>query len=362
MPGDLDTDVDRDSESTGCGGIRRAVVEDRYRKIFEHNNDGVMIVDLAAESFVDVNPAACELLGYTREELLEMDAKDIHPDDVERVREQFITQIYEEGSGFTDDLTCITKDGNEIPTEISGAALDPSKEDDTPTEMIAMLRDVSKRVENQEKLEQKVERLDRFAHVVSHDLRNPLAVINGRVQLARETSDSEHLETIDEMVDRMDQMLSNLLDLTRQGKVIDEKEPVDLETLALDTWAGLETEQATRKIESSATIDADQERLQELFENLFENAISHVGPTVAITVGVLGDDDVGGFYIEDDGEGIRDDERKEVLEWGHTSTSDGTGFGLAIVNEIVEAHGWEISVTDANSGGARFEISMRQKH
>ncbi|WP_136591570.1 sensor histidine kinase [Salinigranum halophilum] len=360
MPGEIDTDTEKNSESTGCDCVGHTVIEDRYQKIFEHNNDGVMIVDLAEESFFDVNPAACELLGYTREELLSMDAKDIHPEDVERVRKEFITQIYEEGAGFTDDLTCITKDGTEIPTEISGAALDPSKGEDTPTEMIAMLRDVSKRVENREKLEQKVERLDRFAHVVSHDLRNPLAVIDGHVQLAREASDSEHLATIDEMADRMDQMLSNLLELTRQGKVIGDKEPVTLETLALDTWAGLQTEQAILEVESSVTVDADPERLQELLENLFENAISHVGPTVAITVGVLDEDDKVGFYVEDDGEGIREDDREAVLEWGHTSTSDGTGFGLAIVNEIVEAHGWSISITDAETGGARFEISIHQ--
>ena len=87
-----------------------------------------------------------------------------------------------------------------------------------------------------------------------------------------------------------------------------------------------------------------------------------VGFTPAVNGGILSSkrdrDDRDGIYVEDDGEGIPADEQDTVFEWGHTTTSDGTGFGLAIVAEIAEAHGWDITVCDAEAGGTRFEIEL----
>jgi len=354
---------ERDSDRTG-GDLSASgstpsdpSAEERYRKIFEHNNDAVMIVDLETEAFLDVNPAACEMLGYAREELLSMHPEDIHPNDIERVRAEFLSQVREEGSGFTDDLTCLTENGEEIPTEISGAALDPSDDGSEPARMIAMLRDISDRVERRRELEAKVERLDRFASIVSHDLRNPLSIIRGHAKLARETGEPEHFDAIEEAVDRMDGMLSDLLRLTREGDVIGERATVDVETLARRAWTEEDSETGTLEVASSRTIDADPDRTCELFENLFENALEHAGEDVTVRVGTIETADRSGFYVEDDGPGIPADERDAVFEWGHTTAAEGTGFGLAIVAEIVEAHGWEVDVRESEAGGARFEIT-----
>jgi len=350
------TDGD-DTEAVETGG-RRSTVEERYRKVFEHNNDAVMIVDFETESFVDVNPRACELLGYSREELLSMDPESIHPDDIDRVREEFISQVRTEGTGFTDDLTCLTKDGDEVPTEVSGAALEPADGGDAePKRMIAMLRDVSERVRNRRQLEERVERLDRFAGIVSHDLQNPLSIIQGHAELARETGDAEHFDAVEDAADRMEEMLSELLELTREGDLIHERTEVDLAAIARTVWADCDTASAALEVESSTALRADRDRLHELFVNLFENARDHGGPSVTVRVGTLDGSERSGFYVADDGAGVSADDRDEVFEWGHTTTGDGTGFGLAIVAEIAEAHGWEIGVRESASGGARFEIT-----
>jgi len=349
-------DMEREDTPESEAPNRDSTAEERYRKIFEHNNDAVMVVDLEAEEFVDVNPRACELLGYSRSELMSLRPEDIHPNDFERVREEFVSEVTEEGAGFTDELTCLTKDGCEVPTEISGAALEPADDEDGPTRMIAMLRDVSERVQHRQELEEKIERLDRFASIVSHDLRNPLAVIRGHVTLARETGAPKHFDAIEDAADRMEEMLSDLLELAREGDLIGERTTVELETVARAAWDGCEIESATLDVESSATISADRDRLHELFVNLFENADTHGGPSVTVRVGTLEAEQKEGFYVEDDGEGIPADKRGAVFEWGHTTTREGSGFGLAIVAEIAEAHGWEISVCDSESGSARFEI------
>ena len=353
---------ERDSFESGVD-THRSPVEERYRKVFEHNNDAVMIVDFETESFVDVNPTACELLGYTREELLSMDPEDIHPSDIERVREEFISQIKNEGTGFTDDLTCLTKDGREVPTEISGAALEPAEGDERagvdaePRQMVAMLRDVSDRVRNRQRLEEKVERLDRFAGIVSHDLQNPVSIIQGHVDLARETGDAKHFDAIEDAADRMEEMLSELLTLTREGDLLHERTEVDLEAIARVVWTDCDMAPATLEVESSTTLRADRDRFHELLVNLFENARDHGGSAVTVRVGEIEGSQRSGFYVEDDGEGVPADGRDEVFEWGHTTTGDGTGFGLAIVAEIAEAHDWEIGVSESENGGARFEVT-----
>lgn len=346
---------DADAGAGADAGLGPSDAEERYRKIFEHSNDAVMVVDLESESFVDVNPAACDLLGYSRAEFLSMDPEDIHPEDIERVREEFIAQVYEEGSGFTDDLTCLTRDGEEVPTEISGAALDPDNGGE-PTRMIAMLRDISDRVEHRRELEETIERLDRFARIVSHDLRTPLSVIGGHATLARETGDPEHFDAVEDAVDRMDDMLSDLLKVTREGDVIGDRTAVELGPLAREVWDAREMAPASLEIDASTTVRADRERLRELFTNLFDNAVTHGGASVTVRVGTL-DDDRSGFYVADDGDGIPETVRDSLFEWGRTTDDDGTGFGLGIVAEVVEAHGWEIHARESENGGARFEIT-----
>ena len=83
------------------------------------------------------------------------------------------------------------------------------------------------------------------------------------------------------------------------------------------------------------------------------NAVEHGGSDVSISVGGVDD----GFYIADDGVGIPDSERDRIFESGYSTAADGTGFGLRIVKQIVDAHGWEITATDSDSGGIRFEIT-----
>ena len=115
----------------------------------------------------------------------------------------------------------------------------------------------------------------------------------------------------------------------------------------------IERPDATVKLDTQQTVRADRTRLQQLLENLLRNAIEHGGRGVTITVGELDD----GFYVEDDGSGISEDERDDVFEAGYTTAEDGTGFGLSIVKQVTDAHEWDIRATDSSDGGARFEIT-----
>jgi signal transduction histidine kinase len=104
--------------------------------------------------------------------------------------------------------------------------------------------------------------------------------------------------------------------------------------------------------ETEQTIQADRSRLQQLLENLMRNSVEHGDKTVTVVIGDLNN----GFYVADDGPGIPEPERDEVFEAGYSTATEGTGFGLNIVQKVVDAHGWDVQIAESESSGARFEF------
>jgi len=222
-----------------------------------------------------------------------------------------------------------------------------------------LLHDVTDRKRRERELERQNEQLERFAGVVSHDLRNPLNVASGQLQLARQTGDERYFDAVASAHDRMDRLITDVLALAREGQTIGDTQRVSLPTVARRAWDTVRTPEANLTVDAGLTLEADPDRLQRLFENLFRNAIEHGRPAVSVEVGAVDDGTAGnpvGFYVADDGPGIPDEDREAVLEPGFTSSDGGTGLGLAIVRAIAEAHGWTVSISDSTSGGARFEI------
>jgi PAS domain S-box-containing protein len=201
------------------------------------------------------------------------------------------------------------------------------------------------------------ERLDEFASVVSHDLRNPLSLAQGHLDLAvqKYDGDADHLEKVSAAHDRMGALIEDVLTWAREGEMVESTGPVAVESLARECWEGFSGGDGELAVETDLTVLADRDRFRRLLENLFGNAVEHGGDDVTVRVGTLEGGD--GLYVADDGPGVRPENRSDVFESGYTLSEDGNGFGLAIVDQIVEAHGWSISVTDSDSGGARFEIT-----
>jgi signal transduction histidine kinase len=264
-------------------------------------------------------------------------------------------------------------------------------------------------------LERQNERLEQFASIVSHDLQNPLNVAMGYTDQTLATGETEYVENISDALDRMETIINDVLTLAKQGETVGNRETVALTDLIEDSWRQVPSETASLTVADEGTVEGDPSRLAQLFENLFRNSVEHgstssrtasddsvehgstssragpddsvehgstnsrtasddsvehsstssraepddsvehAGPEVEIEVGLLDDRD--GLYVEDDGSGIDEAQRDRIFDHGYTDSDDGTGFGLSIVRQIVEAHGWEIAVTDSQTGGARFEIT-----
>lgn len=236
--------------------------------------------------------------------------------------------------------------------------------------LVAYAASALDRLDRERELRRQNERLDQFARVVSHDLRNPMEVIQAEVSLARETGDLSRLDRVEDGIERMDRIIEDLLTLGRAGQRVGDLLSVGLEAVVRETWATVATGSAELRVDlpEGYTVEADRSRLRQALANLFRNSVEHgstgpraepgdgvehAGEAVAVRVGTTDN----GFFVEDTGPGIDPGEREAVFDPGYTTDDDGTGLGLAIVRGIIEAHGWTVAVTEGSDGGARFEIT-----
>ena len=202
-------------------------------------------------------------------------------------------------------------------------------------------------------LERQNDRLEELASVLSHDLRNPLSVAQGNLDLARETGEAEFFDKTAHALDRIEELITDLLALAREGGEVESYENVSLADVAEQSWGTVSTGTATLAVETDAVVRADPSRLKRVFENLYRNALEHAGAAPRVVVTATAD----GFAVADDGPGIPVEDRARVFESGVSTGESGHGLGLSIVQQLADAHGWNVSATDSETGGARFEFT-----
>ena len=301
-----------------------------------------------------VNPAFEAQTGYSSEEAIgetpSILNSGVHDD-------AFFAEMWEtllSGSVWENEIVNQRKDGAQVHVDQSIA---PVIDDDGEIDrFVAINQNITERKENQLRLERQNERLDEFASVVSHDLRNPLNVATGRLELS--PADDEHVRAAADAMERMGAIIDDVLTIARDGTSVEEIDPVDLEIVVEDAWRTVPAADARLETGRLPIAIADRDRLRRILENLFRNAIDHglaegTDETITVRVGRLDQ----GFYVEDTGQGIPQDVRDRVFESGYSRSDAGTGLGLAIVRQLAQAHGWSVSLADGRDGGARFEFT-----
>jgi len=376
----------------------RKEATERLESFIAAASDVLMIVDEEGR-FREVSSSIERLTGHAPADLEGKSVADyVHEDDLPDVREAYETM---------DDSVDVTTERVQYRFRSADGDwqwLESVATDRTDTSLdgfVVTTRDVTDRRERRRELERRNERLDAFASVVSHDLRNPLSVARGYLQMLRADHDDDRLAEVGGALDRMERIIDDLLTLAREDDV--ETRPTDLSTLADEAWGTVDTAAATVSTADAPSVQADPERTRRLLENLFRNAVEHgstsprsqahgdavehgstnsrakpddsvehgtetapsdaadsvgsrsgVCSDLAVEVGAL--DGEAGFYVADDGPGLDPQLRERVFDSGYTTEEDGLGLGLSIVERIADAHGWRVSVTESADGGARFEF------
>lgn len=349
------TDPSPETETAGVDGD--ALDRDFFASLVEHGSDAIVTIDADSE-IVFANAAVERVFGYESAALVGEPLTTIMPERFHDTHLGAVATYLETGERSLDwtdiQLPARHADGHEIQLDITfeehvyeGRRL-----------FSGIMRDVTDRVERKRELERQNERLERFAGIVSHDLRDPIQRATAAAALALEAGDESvepYLADVEEALEEMDALVADVLELARQGRAVDDPEPVALGAVAEAAWEGTVTGGASLEIGSLPETEADPDRLRELFVNLFRNSVQHTdGP---VTVRVTGETDPPSFAVADDGDGF-DADPERLFERGYTTSDSGTGLGLSIVDTVAAAHGWEVTAGASADGGARFRFEI----
>ncbi|PSQ42407.1 hypothetical protein BRD17_08740 [Halobacteriales archaeon SW_7_68_16] len=362
------------------------IVPVAHRRVVEGMDDGVAVVDTGG-LILDVNERLAAIVGVDREAVVGEPAAAVFGE-----VEGFDRAI--PGSADPADEIAVDRDGGTRYFAVRQSTIRDGRDDRVGT--VTVYSDVTERKRRERQLIRQNERLDRFADTIAHDLRSPLSVARAyATQL--DGGNDEDVEKVTTSLDRMNRMIDDILAMARNGETVTDPESVSLAAVARQAHESLDTTAATVEVETDRVVACDPDRLQRLFENCFRNAVEHSStgnrtrsgdavehsPTgsqtgsgdavehtstgnrtesgdavehdhegVRITVVA----DAGGFRIDDDGPGIPDDDRNRVFDSGYTTSAEGTGFGLSIVENIAHAHGWTVSVGESPTGGASIRV------
>lgn len=356
----------------------------KFRAIFDAAVDAILTIDEFG-IVSTLNPAAERMFGYSARELIGENVKVLMPSPYHDEHDGYLARFRATGEkriiGIGREVTGRRKDGSDFPMYLSVAEASA----DSGRIFVGIVRDVSVQAElklAQERLiselEQKNAELERFTYTVSHDLKSPLITIKGflgSIEKDARTGNFERLQSdvarIGRAADQMKELLDDLLELSRIGRMVNVPQNVPLAGVIADVvelLAGTISEQqaVVDVARDLPTVHGDRTRIGEVFQNLLENALKFAEPGVPprIEVGVSQSHD--GFatcFVRDHGIGV--DPRYVDKVFGLFERLDhrgsGTGIGLALTKRIVEHHGGRVWIeSDGIGRGAvvRFTLPL----
>ena len=341
--------------------LRRS--EERFRRIFEHSNDAILVVDPMGGRIINVNPTACRMFGFSSEEMTGMNIADIHPDDSLRFRE-FAQSVVKQGEGWADELTCLTKSGAALPVEISASLIDIGDR----RLMIALFRNITERKE--------IERMNAFVSNVSHELKTPLTSMKMYSYLIalKPEKQEEYMKKLIREVERQEYIIKDLIRLSQldHGKSALALSPTNLNEMAAEFVTDRTPLAQTRRLALTfegkphlPLVLADEGLLGQVLSILLTNAFNYTPVGEVVTVSTVSQGNAwAGFRVSDSGQGILPEDQAHLFERfyrgaaGRGAREPGTGLGLAIAKEIVEQHHGRIEVksTGVPGEGTAFTV------
>jgi len=231
------------------------------------------------------------------------------------------------------------------------------------------------------RIEQSFAQLRQFTADASHELRTPLTAIRsvGEVGLREAKDVSDYQEIVGSMLeeaDRLSHVVETLLTLSRweSGRVLPRADDLDLGELVRDVAAQLAVLAEERGIAIDVAIDrplrvtTDHVMARQAFCNVLDNAIKYTREGGRIRIGSASPSGEHQVFVDDEGPGIPEDQRRRVLErfyrieGGHTRRLGGAGLGLAIVHWAMTANGGRVAIGDNDAGGARVVLAWPAAH
>ncbi len=330
--------------------------EERYRRLFETAQDGMLILNAETGKIKDANPYIQDLIGYSKEELVGKKLWEIGTfKNVVENRNRF-EELVDEGYIRYEDMPLETKQGNEAPVEFVSNTYEAGGE----KVVQCNIRDIQKRKKSEEREE--------FLYsLLRHDVRNKVNILDGYLELFEETDLTEDQE---EYLEKAKNTTNNALYLIKKVRKLNKLTEEDLELYSVNlssiidrVFSEYENQLKEKDIGTELRLcDCKLKAnsfLEDVFSNLLENSINHSNCD-KIRVDCKNEEDCI-IIFEDDGRGVPDTVKEEIFQRGFKEGENaGSGLGLYLVKEIVDIYGGQIEVMDSELGGARFQIMMRK--
>lgn len=357
--------------------------EANYREIFESANDGIFVHDLETGDILDVNQKACEMYGYTREEICNLEIKTLSAPQYTMEMAGKWLRSAAAGQPQLFEWLGRHRNGQQFWVEVSLRRAPIGGKD----RILALVRDISERKQMAEQLEQRSQQLKLFEEQlrqaeklmilgtltseIAHEVGTPLNIISGRVELLAEREKANDktvrdLAVINQQIERITKIIRSHLDITRKKK--GEVESIHLNRLITGLLEFLRLKLEKGKITVDLSISdqlrvyGDEDQLQQVFLNLFVNSIQAMNGAGKLSIRTSIRYRESGSFVEvqvqDTGKGIAAENLDKIFDpFFSTKKEDGgTGLGLPVVQDIIKRHGGELAVESEIGKGTTFYI------
>jgi PAS domain S-box-containing protein len=341
----------------------------KYKTLVEEINDGYFVI--RDQVIIFANQAYCRMHGYELEEVL--GRKFYHfvsPESRKEVLKIYRNSVLGNPAPDIFGYMRLTKDGRTFPTEILAKVV---HYENKPSN-IGICRDITERV----KMEERMREAERMAYIgqiatsLSHEIRNPLSAVKMNLQILKKNlqlqgNDQRRIDISTREVIRLERILRELLDFAKPLHL--RSSPSDINQIVFSCVELLETKFGEKNLSVMTSLDpsigiiqADAEKLEQVFINLLLNSIEASGldGKVRITSSLHADDGLTKAWvtIEDEGDGIAEEHISEIFRPFFTTKSRGTGLGLSNAERIVAAHGGEMLVECRLPQGVSFRVCL----
>ncbi|MGN7477131.1 two-component system sensor histidine kinase NtrB [Solibacillus silvestris] len=333
---------------------------------FEQAKDAIAVFDLE-ERVIAVNPAFEKLYGWSKAEAIGRSLPLVPPENEEGAKQR--TKDLKRGKSYhLFETTDMRKDGTVFDAQISLTPILSPHGEIIAASVIS--RDISYIKENENLILQseKLKLVGELAAGVAHEIRNPMTVISGYVQMMNEDKNSpyyEYTKLIQNETERIELILSEFLVLSKPQA--NQFVPINLAEALTEVASFFQYELQQRIIQlhtvneyPNTIILGNKNQIKQIFINLFKNAIEAIHNDGTITLKVCKSDDGKEIFIRiiDTGCGIPPHVLEHIFEPFYTTKTKGTGLGMVIINKIIQDHNGSIKIASQQHAGTDILLSF----
>ena len=347
--------------------------EAQFEQVFAEAPYGIITLD-TSRNIIEANKTFQKMMNYNHRELIGKNIQTLITNKIDLDNELAVE------NGHQKELSLRTKDGNEFIAQITFSTVE--NENEALDYTIAIIEDITEKKESEKQLaayskalQESNKELEQFAYIASHDMKEPLRMVNSYVTLLGKMYSHklderglEFIEFASDGVKRMDNLIKDLLEYSRIGRTELKKNLISFDDVLLKVMSNLRFQINEKKVDFDIDVElprflANRTQIFMLFQNLISNGIKYnQNEQPVISISTIIENDMVQFTIKDNGIGMKKKYLGKIFQVFQRlhgrEEYEGTGIGLAVCKRIVKHHGGNIWVESEEGVGSTFQFTL----